>query len=150
MIQSNFERNQYWSEFCLNQESKKIIMDAKNISRIALGTMLVAAGIAHLTFGRKEFQAQVPDWVPLKKDDTVVYSGIAEIALGAAIIATPKKHRSILGKITAVFFTAVFPGNISQYKNRRDAFGLETDERRKARLFMQPLLIGWALKSMKD
>jgi len=106
--------------------------------------------IAHLTFGRKPFQAQVPDWVPLKKDDTVVYSGYVEIALGATIIATPKKYRSLLGKITAAFFTAVFPGNISQYKNRRDAFGLDTDERRMARLFMQPLLVGWALKSMED
>lgn len=125
-------------------------MNAKNISRIALGTMLVTAGIAHLTFGRKDFQAQVPDWVPLKKDDTVVYSGVVEIALGATIIATPKKYRNLLGKITAAFFTAVFPGNISQYKNRKDAFGLDTDERRKARLFMQPLLVAWALKSMKD
>jgi len=124
-------------------------MNAKNISRIALGTMLVTAGIAHLTFARKEFQAQVPDWVPLKKDDTVVYSGFAEIALGVTIIATPKKYRSLLGKITAAFFTAVFPGNISQYQNRRDAFGLDTDKRRMARLFMQPVLIGWALKSMK-
>lgn len=125
-------------------------MNAKNISRIALGTMLVTAGIAHLTFGRKDFQAQVPDWVPLEKDDTVVYSGVVEIALGASIIVTPKKYRSILGKITAAFFTAVFPGNISQYKNRRDAFGLDTDERRKARLFMQPFLVGWALKSMEE
>jgi uncharacterized membrane protein len=125
-------------------------MNAKNISRIALGTMLVTAGIAHLTFGRKDFQAQVPDWVPLEKDDTVVYSGVVEIALGASIIVTPKKYRSILGKITAAFFTAVFPGNISQYKNRRDAFSLDTDERRKARLFMQPLLVGWALKSMEE
>ena len=125
-------------------------MNTKNISRIALGTMLVSAGIAHLTFGRKPFQAQVPDWVPLKKDDTVVYSGYVEIALGATIIATPKKYKSLLGKITAAFFTAVFPGNVSQYKNRRDAFGLDTDERRMARLFMQPLLISWALKSMED
>ncbi|MCY0978233.1 hypothetical protein PGH12_02430 [Chryseobacterium wangxinyae] len=124
-------------------------MDAKNISRIALGAMLITAGIGHLTFARKEFQAQVPDWVPLKKDDTVVYSGVVEIALGATIIATPKKYRNILGKLTAAFFTAVFPGNISQYKDRKDGFGLDTDQRRMARLFIQPLLIGWALKSMK-
>nr|WP_314490335.1 hypothetical protein [uncultured Chryseobacterium sp.] len=125
-------------------------MDTKNIARIALGTMLVGAGIAHLSFARKEFKAQVPDWVPLKKDDTVVYSGIVEIALGASIIATPKKYRSTLGKITAAFFTAVFPGNISQYKDRKDGFGLDTDQRRGARLFMQPVLIAWALGSMKD
>lgn len=124
-------------------------MTAKNISRIALGTMLIAAGISHLTFARKEFQAQVPDSIPLDKDDTVVYSGIAEIGLGTSIILTPKKYLSTLGKITAVFFTAVFPGNISQYQNRRDAFALDTDKRRFARLFMQPLLVAWALKSMK-
>lgn len=129
-------------------KNKIFIMDTKNISRIALGTMLIIAGIAHLTFARKDFQAQVPDWVPLEKDDTVVYSGIVEIALGASIITTPKKYRSTLGKITAAFFTAVFQGNVSQYKNRKDAFVLDTDNRRMARLFMQPLLIAWALKSL--
>lgn len=129
-------------------KNKIFIMNTKNISRIALGTMLITAGIAHLTFARKDFQAQVPDWVPLEKDDTVVYSGIVEIALGASIIATPKKYRSTLGKITAAFFIAVFPGNVSQYKNRKDAFVLDTDKRRMARLFMQPLLIAWALKSL--
>ncbi len=128
--------------------NKIFIMNTKNISRIALGTMLITAGIAHLTFARKDFQAQVPDWVPLEKDDTVVYSGIVEIALGTSIIATPKKYRSTLGKITAAFFTALFPGNVSQYKNRKDAFVLDTDKRRMARLFMQPLLIAWALKSL--
>lgn len=129
---------------------QNIIMESKNISRIALGAMLVVAGIGHLTFARKEFQAQVPDWVPLKKDDTVVYSGIAEVALGAAIIATPKKHRKTLGKITAAFFTAVLPGNIAQYKNRRDAFSLNNDTSRFARLFMQPVLVAWALHSMNE
>lgn len=119
----------------------------KNISRIALGTMLITAGIGHLTFARKEFQAQVPDWVPLDKDDTVVHSGVAEIALGTAIIATPKKYRKALGQFTGAFFAAVFPGNIAQYKNRKNAFGLDTDQKRLARLFMQPLLIAWALKS---
>lgn len=124
-------------------------MDFKNISRFALGGMLIAAGISHLTFARKEFQAQVPDWVPLEKDDTVVYSGIAEILLGSSVILTPKKHSSKIGAIAAGFFAAVFPGNISQYINRKDAFMLDTDEKRFARLFMQPLLIAWALGSTK-
>lgn len=119
----------------------------KTIAKYGLGAMLITAGIGHLTFARKEFQAQVPNWVPLEKDDTVVYSGVAEIALGAAIIATPKKYESIVGKIAGTFFTAVFPGNIAQYKNDRDSFGLNTDGKRLARLFMQPLLVFWALKS---
>lgn len=126
------------------------IMEAKNISRIALGAFLITAGIGHLTFARKEFQAQVPEWVPLDKDDTVVYSGVAEIALGTAMIATPKKYRKNMGRIVAGFFAAVFPGNIAQYKNRRDSFGLNTDNQRLGRLFMQAPLIAWALKSTDD
>ncbi|MFP3590826.1 hypothetical protein [Chryseobacterium sp. SIMBA_038] len=125
-------------------------METKEISRIALGAFLITAGIGHLTFARKEFQAQVPDWVPLKKDDTVVYSGIAEILLGTAVIATPKKYRKTMGKVVATFFAAVLPGNIAQYRNRKDSFGLNTDNRRLGRLFMQAPLIGWALKSTDE
>jgi uncharacterized membrane protein len=116
-------------------------------ARILLGTNLILAGISHLTFARKAFKAQVPDWVPLKKDDTVVYSGFAEIALGSALVFTPQKHRQTVGKIAAAFFTAVFPGNVSQYTQKRSAFGLDTDNKRLARLFFQPVLVYWALKS---
>ena len=119
----------------------------KKIARICLGGALIFAGISHLTFARKDFQAQVPDWVPLKKDDTVVYSGIAEITLGSALVLTDEEHQEIVGKIAAAFFAAVFPGNISQYVNRRSAFGLDTDQKRFVRLFFQPLLVLWALKS---
>lgn len=119
----------------------------KKVAKYGLGTMLIAAGIGHLTFARKEFQAQVPEWVPLEKDDTVIYSGVVEIAVGAAIIAAPKKYESLVGKVAAGLFAAVFPGNYTQYKERRSAFGLNTDKRRFARLFMQPLLIFWAIKS---
>jgi uncharacterized membrane protein len=119
----------------------------KKIARNVLGGALVFAGISHLTFGRKAFRAQVPDWVPLEKDDTVVYSGIAEIALGSALVLTGKAHQGLAGKIAAAFFVAVFPGNISQYVHRRDAFGLDTDGKRLARLFFQPALVYWALKS---
>lgn len=119
----------------------------KTAGRILLGASLIYAGISHLTFKRKEFQAQVPDAIPLKKDDTVVYSGIAEIALGSALIVAPKKYRTQVGQLAGTFFTAVFPGNISQYLNRRSAFGLDTDTKRLVRLFFQPLLVAWALKS---
>lgn len=120
--------------------------EAKNVSRMLLGAFLVTAGISHLTFLRKGFQAQVPDWVPLKKDDTVVLSGIAEIALGASLIA-PGRHEEAMGKVAAAFFTAVFPGNISQYVHKRNMPGLDTDKKRFVRLFFQPLLVYWALKS---
>lgn len=125
-------------------------MEKKNIkkaARILLGANLILAGISHLTFARKAFRAQVPNWVPLSKDDTVVYSGFAEIALGSALAFTPAQHEEKVGKLAAVFFTAVFPGNIAQYTHHRKAFGLDTDGKRLARLFFQPLLILWALKA---
>lgn len=121
----------------------------KTAGRLLLGAGLIYAGISHLTFARKEFQAQVPDFVPLKKDDTVVYSGLAEIGMGAALIAAPKQYRKSVGKVAASFFAAVFPGNIAQYTHHRDAFGLDTDSKRLTRLFFQPLLIWWALGATK-
>ncbi len=121
----------------------------KKISKNVLGGVLVFAGLSHLTFARKAFRAQVPDWVPLDKDDTVVYSGIAEIALGGALVLADE-NQELMGKIAAAFFVAVFPGNVSQYLNRRSAFGLDTDGKRLARLFFQPALVYWALKSTRS
>ncbi|MGE8290397.1 MAG: hypothetical protein ACN6ON_01915 [Sphingobacterium sp.] len=119
----------------------------QKIARYGLGAFLMVAGIGHLTFARKEFQAQVPDWVPIAKDDTVLYSGFAEIALGSALLLARGKQRATVGKIAALFFVAVFPGNIAQYKEHRDGFGLDSNGKRLARLFFQPILVLWALKS---
>ena len=85
--------------------------------------------------------------MPLEKDDTVIYSGLAEIVLGSALVFTPYKYEDTVGKLAAGFFTAVFPGNIAQYTNHRSAFGLDTDKKRFGRLLFQPLLVYWALKS---
>ncbi len=112
--------------------------------RLTLGAFLAFAGISHLTFARDDFQAQVPDWVPLDKDLTVLLSGVAEITLGAALLLLARR-RKFVGLVAALFFVAVFPGNISQYTHHRDAFGLDTDTRRFVRLFFQPVLVAWAL-----
>lgn len=113
---------------------------------MALGLMLVTAGASHLTFARKPFRAQVPSWVPLDPDAVVLQSGVVEIALGAALLGWPRK-KVLLGRIASAFFVAVFPGNIAQYRYRRNAFGLNTDRKRFARLFFQPVLVAWALWS---
>jgi uncharacterized membrane protein len=125
-------------------------MNNAKVAQKALGGMLIFAGISHLTFARRAFRAQVPDWVPLTKDQTVVASGVAEVALGASLVLATAKRRSLAGKIAAAFFVAVFPGNVSQYVNGRSAFGLDTDAKRFARLFFQPALVYWALKSAKS
>ncbi|NMH29157.1 DoxX family protein [Flavobacterium silvaticum] len=118
----------------------------QNVFRILLGLALFGAGIGHLTFVRDEFQAQVPNWVPLDKDVTVVLSGIVEIAFGLSLIFA-KKYRTRIGWIAAIFFVLVFPGNIAQYLNHTDAFGLDSDKKRLMRLFFQPVLVAWALWS---
>ena len=112
--------------------------------RWALGGALLFAGIGHLSAQRAEFQAQVPAWFPLDADLVVVVSGIVEILLGAALIALPR-HRVVIGTIVAAFFVIIFPGNIAQWREGTDAFGLDTDTARFARLFFQPVLIAWAL-----
>lgn len=112
-----------------------------------LGAMLVGTGMGHLTFLRKPFHAQVPPWVPLPTDTVVTLSGVAEIALGLALLAAKKSQRVPVGLAAAAFFVAIFPGNIAQWQLHRSAFGLNTDAKRFARLFGQPVLIGWALWS---
>jgi len=119
----------------------------RTAGRIALGAILVLAGTSHLTFARDDFRAQVPEFVPLKEDTTVLLSGIAEISLGSALLFAPKGLRGTVGWLAGTFFTAIFPGNIAQAVHHRDAFGLDTDEKRIGRLFGQPVLVAWALWS---
>jgi uncharacterized membrane protein len=119
----------------------------QNIFRIILALFMTFAGFSHLTFNRVDFQAQVPDWVPMSKDLVVVLSGIVEIALGLILLFW-KKQRVTIGWALALFFVLVFPGNIAQYLGGKDAFGaLNSDNARLIRLFFQPVLIVWALWS---
>ncbi len=112
--------------------------------QLLLGFALTSAGISHLTTARAEFQAQVPTWLPLDADFVVIASGVVEIALGLALI-TLWRYRAWVGLATAAFFIAIFPGNISQWLNGIDAFGLDTDQARFTRLFFQPVLVLWAV-----
>jgi uncharacterized membrane protein len=122
-------------------------IDKKHAGRVALGLGLAAIGVSHLTVARRAFQAQVPDWVPLDKDTTVVLSGYVEIAMGLSLAFAPERYQERLGQFAAAFFTAVFPGNVSQYTHHRDMPGLDTDGKRLARLFLQAPLIYATLKA---
>ncbi len=121
----------------------------KNIFRNVLGLAMLLPGIGHLTFLKDEFQAQVPRWLPTNSsfmNFVVISSGMVEIAFGLALIFLPK-HRVKVGLALAIFYILIFPGNISQYTNKIDGFGLDTDNKRLARLFFQPVLVFWALWS---
>ena len=122
----------------------------KSLLALLLGAFLLSAGTSHLGSNRTEFLAQVPTWLPLDPDFVVVASGLVEITLGAMLIASAlifKKYRSVVGVTAGVFFILIFPGNINQYVNQIDAFGLDTDAKRLIRLFFQPPLVAWAIWS---
>jgi uncharacterized membrane protein len=120
----------------------------RGLARVLLGLGLVFAGFSHLTFNRQEFQAQVPVWLPLDPDFVVLASGVIEIILGLGLLAFGRVVPWV-GLATAGFFVVIFPGNINQYIEGTDAFGLTTDDARFIRLFFQPVLVLWALWSTR-
>ena len=121
----------------------------RKLLQVLLGLTLCYTGILHLTSKRIEFQAQVPSWLPLDPDFVVIASGIVEILLGLALL-TLWKNREQVGVATAIFFLLIFPGNVWQYLDGIDAFGLDTDTERGVRLLFQPVLVLWALWSTES
>ena len=122
----------------------------KRLLQLTLGAFLTSAGVSHLDSNRQEFLAQVPTYLPIDPDFVVVASGLIEIALGIALITTTfflTQYRQMIGLLVGLFFILIFPGNINQYLNQIDAFGLDTDQKRLLRLFFQPPLVIWALWS---
>ena len=113
---------------------------------MVLGFGLAYAGVGHLGANRVEFRAQVPNLLKDYADLVVLASGVVEIILGLALIAA-WRYRVQIGWAVGFFFTAIFWGNISQYVNHVDAFGLDSDKARFIRLLFQPLLVAWALGS---
>jgi uncharacterized membrane protein len=110
---------------------------------------MIYIGIAHLTFRRVEFQAQVPVWITQNEnfiDIIVIVSGYIEIIFGVTLIFL-KKYKSYIGIALAIFFILIFPGNINQYIYEIDALRLDSDEKRFYRLLFQPVLVLWALWS---
>ncbi len=130
-----------------------ILAFMKTFARWLLAGGMVFAGLSHLFWARREFQAQVPDLIvdtlPIDKDGVVVASGAVEIMLGAALVVLPKERRRV-GALLAAFFVAIFPGNIAQATGKRKGFGLDDDRARYVRLLFQPLLVAWAIWSTRD
>ncbi|HET9504795.1 MAG TPA: hypothetical protein VFO93_14725 [Hymenobacter sp.] len=118
----------------------------QDAARYVLGTFMIGAGTGHLTFARQPFQAQVPDWVPQDKDTVVLESGVVEIGLGLLLLCN-RRYKVPMGIGLAAFYAAIFPGNIHQFLSGLSSLGLDTDRKRYARLFFQPVLIGLALWS---
>lgn len=121
----------------------------QNIFRILLGSIMLYIGIAHLSFRRIEFQAQVPTWLTTNEgmmDLVVLISGYIEIAFGILMILGGKLKVKT-GITLGIFYILIFPGNINQYINEIDSLRLDSDNKRLIRLFFQPLLVLWAFWS---
>lgn len=118
------------------------------VARWLLAALLVTAGVGHLTTLRRGFRIAVPDWATTvlrtDKDTIVVVSGVVEVMLGLALVLLPRE-RTRVGLAVAAFFVAVFPGNVHQWRTGASAPGLDTDRRRLGRLFLQPVLVAWAV-----
>jgi uncharacterized membrane protein len=110
--------------------------------RLALAGFLAFAGMGHF-LNPEEFLAQVPPYLPAP-ELLVLVSGIVELALAAALVLLGRR-RAAVGIVVLLFFLAVLPGNIAQYTEARDAFGLDTDAARLIRVLLSPLLWVWAL-----
>lgn len=124
----------------------------RSIGRGVLALLLIAAGVSHLTWGRRGYRIVVPEWATrllhTDKDAIVVASGAVEVVLGTALVALPRERRRI-GTAVAAFFVAVFPGNVHQWRTGRSAPGLRTDRARFVRLFLQVPLVVWAVWSTR-
>jgi uncharacterized membrane protein len=118
----------------------------KRAPQSILGLALIFTGVGHLTTRRIEFQAQVPDQLQQWANEVVLASGVVEIALGLGLVVL-WRFRKFVGLLTAIFFVAIFWGNISQFVNGTDAFGLDSGTKRFVRLLFQPVLVAWALLS---
>ena len=83
--------------------------DVRTRWRIALAAAMAVAGISHLV-DPTPFVQHLPTWVP-GRELLVLVSGLAEIALGAALLL-PHPNRRLAGLALAAFLLAVFPANI--------------------------------------
>lgn len=115
------------------------------LGRLLLAAMLLVAGVAHFA-AVDEFLGQVPTFLPAR-EAIVIGSGVLELGLGVSLLVLRGRGLALLGWVIALFFIAVFPGNVWQAINDSDSFGLDTDSARLLRLPFQPLLVLLALWS---
>ncbi|MFH7594614.1 hypothetical protein WDV06_05835 [Streptomyces racemochromogenes] len=117
-------------------------MPASGSSARLLSGLLIAAGAAHFAAPR-QFDAIVPRALPGTPRMWTHVSGLAEIAIGAAV-AAPRTRRA--GALAAAgLFAAVFPANVKMaYDWRHRPAPLRAAA--LARLPLQVPLVLWALR----
>lgn len=117
-------------------------MHTVNRDRIALIVLMVTAGLTHLTTPRP-YDAIVPRWLPGSTRTWTYASGVAELAVAAAL-ARPRTRRAG-GLASAALLVAVFPADIKMALDwrRRPAWQRAIVY---CRLPLQVPLIWWGLR----
>ena len=113
----------------------------ERLGRYLLAAFMAVAGVGHF-LAADSFRAQVPPWMPWP-GAVIAVSGV--IALAFAVALFSRWRLPLVGWLLAAFYVLVFPGNVSQFLTGTDAFGLDSDLARGARLLFQPVLVVWAL-----
>lgn len=115
----------------------------RRLLRVALAVFLTTAGIGHFV-ATETFPAQVPAWMPFERQ-VVLVSGVVELLLAAAVLLVGSR-RTLVALVVVAFLHVGLPGNVAQWLEGVDAFGLDTDRARLLRLVVgHPLLVLWAL-----
>lgn len=115
----------------------------RRIARFGLAALMTGAGVGHFV-ATDSFRAQVPAWFPAPTA-TIVISGLLELGFGVALVWG--RRLPVVGRALAGFLAVVVVGNVNQAVVGADAFGLESDAARWARVAFQPVLVAWALWS---
>jgi uncharacterized membrane protein len=110
-----------------------------------LAAFLLGAGIVHF-LNPGFFDAIVPPWVPGSERAATYLSGVAEILVGAGIIATRTRRVALWS--AAVLFVTVYPANLYMAWDWRDR---ELSDRLVAygRLPLQIPMVWWAIASAR-
>lgn len=114
----------------------------RTVVRWSLAVFMALTGIGHF-LATEAFLGQTPDFLPFR-EGIILVSGAVEIAFAVALLGWPSRRRTV-GTLLALFYVAVFPGNVYQAVAGTSSFGLDTPGARWTRLLFQPVLIAVAL-----
>ena len=119
-------------------------------SQRALAAFFTFAGVLHFTIP-KRYEATVPHYIPISARDAVVYSGLAEIAGGLAVIR-PTTRGFARWWLTGLLI-AVFPANVHMAVSPEQVDGLDLNRIPRwalwGRLPFQPLMIFWVWRATR-
>lgn len=121
--------------------------DLAPIARWVLAVAMVFAGVMHFVKPRF-YLRMMPPYVPMHRA-AVLWSGVAELALGVALVVDVTRPWSAYALIA--LFVAVFPANVHMAV---EGIGLAAADPPPswmlwARLPLQPVFIAWALWSTR-